>query len=253
MQYSILAIVIYIVLAPLIGGLLTGLDDLIISKLQGKSSSVLTPLKDVFQNIKLEKTDKKTAACYISFAILNIVAGCIFYGGGNIVLAILLSTFSGIMLVLTYQDYKEILRLCFYFTHLMLAAIGFYLLVVFSKEGLGSFNSADIVTLGGAPAYYLPGILVSIAVILIFLPRNESNIALLELGRWYELFLIYGILFLFNFAGTVLTAVIAVIVCILVYLLRLFIAKYILKPIYLSSIGLLTLFLAFINIIVILK
>ncbi|NLY70878.1 MAG: NADH-quinone oxidoreductase subunit H, partial [Clostridiales bacterium] len=88
MQYSILAIVIYIVLAPLIGGLLTGLDDLIISKLQGKSSSVLTPLKDVFQNIKLEKTDKKTAACYISFAILNIVAGCIFYGGGNIVLAI---------------------------------------------------------------------------------------------------------------------------------------------------------------------
>ena len=255
MEYTtILAILGYIIFAPLLGGLLTGLDDVIINKMQGKSSFLLTPLTDIFKNLKVEiVSDKKTSGCYISFLVLNIVAGSIFYSGGNIALAIVLSTFAGLLVVLTYPDYKEILRLCFHFTHFMLAAIGFYLLLVFNNGGAGSFNTADIITLGGAPAYYLPGILVSIAAILIFLPRNKSNLSLLELGRWYEIVLIYGILFLFNFAGTLLTAIIAIIICILVYLLRLLTTIHLIKPIYLSSISLLSLFLAFINIIVLLK
>lgn len=271
---AILAMMGYILLAPIVGGLLAGLDRLLIEIIQGRSATnVLQPFREM---IKLfpTVTDRKSYIYIIATLILTIIAGSIFYSGGNIVLVILLFIFAGALNAIGRYIYhsnralleREILRVIAHLIQLMLVAIGLYLIVGYIGGLKESFYISDIISIGGAPAYYLPGILVGM-IILILIQRNSfltdtddgeykgKSVFFIELNRWYEIILLYGFLFIFNFSGTALTVIIALVICILVYLLRLMFITPLsnkIDTVFIYAIGLISLLCSFINIVVIL-
>ena len=85
----IVFIVAYLVLAPLIGGLLAGLDRKVSARMQRRAGPpVLQPFYDVFKLFEKEPlTVTKVQDFYVFiFLLFVIVSGAIFFGGGDLLL-----------------------------------------------------------------------------------------------------------------------------------------------------------------------
>jgi ech hydrogenase subunit B len=276
---AILRVVGFLLLAPIVGGLLSGVERIVRAQAQGgKVSSPIQPFRDILMLMKLQpiNADKQMFVFVIAYMILSAISGAIFFFGSSLALIILLSVLAGMFYIVGIYSSKsayakniiegQILGLGIYLILFFLSAFGFYIVTAI-YTGEGSFHVSEIVSIGGAPAYYLPGLLVGIIVFLSIVPRNcflqdtvaaeysGRNLVFLEVGRWYEIILLYSFLFLFNYGGTVITAIIAGVVCLLVYSLRLLMSMPYSKkisPIILYTIGFITIVLAFVNLAVIL-
>jgi ech hydrogenase subunit B len=277
---AILRVVGFLLLAPIVGGLLSGAERIIRAQAQGgKATSLIQPFLDIIMLLKLEpiNANKQILVFAMAYISLTAISGAIFFFGGSLPFIILLSVLAGMFYIFGIVSSKsayakntvegQIVKLGIYLTLFFLSAFGFYL-VTAMYTGEGSFYVSDIVSVGGSPVYYLPGLLIGIIVFLVIAPRNGflqdtvaaeysgRNLALLEVGRWYEVILLYSFLFLFNYGGTVITAIIASVVCLLVYSLRLFMKMPFsekISPIILCTIGFITIVLAIVNITVLLN
>jgi len=162
---------------------------------------------------------------------------------------------------------SELLRTAAHLTFFYLTAFGFYLLVGFDT-GRGSFNVSDVINLGVSAAFYLPGMLVGIVSLIILLPRTSligntdvsgysgRNLVFLEVGRWYENILLLGFVFLLNYGGTAISAVITTVICLLIYFLRMFMTAPLSgknPSIIIYTAELIALILSFVNIVVLLS
>ena len=86
MIQTIICVVAYLVLAPLVGGILAGLDRIVSARMQRRvGPPLLQPFYDVFklrskQSVTVNKVQDFYVACFFIFVL---VTGGIFFAGGS--------------------------------------------------------------------------------------------------------------------------------------------------------------------------
>lgn len=249
----IISVVLYIVLAPIAGGLLSGVDRKISARMQGRvGPSILQPFYDVLKLLEKEAiTVNKVQDFYIlGFLLFIIVTGGFFFAGGDLLLVIFTLTLASIFMVIAafsssspYAQVgaeRELLQMMAYEPMVLLTAIGFYMVY-------GSFNVADIVSGAGPSIVYLPGMFIGFVYILTIKLRKSpfdlsmshhahqelvkglttefsgKTLALIEIAHWYENIFLLGFVYLF-FAWTAgYSPLVAVAICLATYFLEIFI------------------------------
>jgi ech hydrogenase subunit B len=246
---SIVGFIAFILLAPVIGGLVSGIDRKITAHMQGRvGPPILQPFYDVGKLFEKEMTvANDTQRFYvISYFIFMVFTGALFFAGGDILLVIFALTLAQIFLVLgaysansPYSHVgaeRELIQIMSYEPMVILAAVGMY---VVTK----SFNVGTIASYTQPLVLFLPGIFIGFIYILTIKLRKSPfdistshhahqeivkgvttefsgpTLGLVEVTHWYETVLLLGFVYLF-FAFNPLVAVIAVI---LVYMLELLI------------------------------
>lgn len=249
----IISVVAYLILAPIAGGLLAGVDRRISARMQGRfGPPILQPFYDFFKLMEKERiTVNKVQDFYVMcFLIFIIITGCLFFAGGDLLLIIFTLTLASIFLVVAafssnspYAQVgaeRELLQMMAYEPMVLLTAIGFYILY-------GSFNVIDIVSSDVMAIKYLPGIFLGFVFILTIKLRKSpfdlsmshhghqelvkglttefagKTMALIELAHWYENIFLLGIVYLFIAHAAGWSPIVAVIVCLVVYFIEILI------------------------------
>jgi ech hydrogenase subunit B len=246
---SIVGFIAFILLAPIIGGLIAGIDRKITAHMQGRvGPPLLQPFYDVGKLFEKEKTvANDTQRFYvISYFIFMIFTGALFFAGGDILLVIFSLTLAQIFLVLgaysansPYSHIgaeRELIQIMAYEPMVIIAAVGMY---VVTK----SFNVSTIASYPQPLVLFLPAIFLGFIYILTIKLRKSPfdistshhahqeivkgvttefsgpTLGLIEVSHWYETVFLLGFVYLF-FAFSPIIGIIAVI---LVYLLELLI------------------------------
>ncbi|MBQ5696569.1 MAG: NADH-quinone oxidoreductase subunit H [Clostridium sp.] len=245
--------IIYIIFAPILGGLIQGIDRKITAKMQGRiGPPILQPFYDVQKLFRKEVVVVNRAEKFflIFYLIFMIFTGVIFFSGGDILLVTFAFTLTSIFLVIgaysTNSPYstigaeRELLQMMSYEPMFLLTSIGFYL-------AKGTFNVGEII-IGKFPTIvYLPGIFIGFIFILTIKLRKSPfdlssshhahqeivkglttefagpTLGLVEIAEWYENVLLYGVVYIFFRYNSTLSIVLALGICLLVYFLEILI------------------------------
>ena len=175
----IICVIAYLILAPVIGGLLAGIDRVISARMQGRHGpSVFQPFYDFFKLLEKEPiTVNNVQDFYIAcFLLFIVVTGCFFFAGMDLLLVIftlsLASTFLIIAAFSSNSAYpqmgaeRELLQMMAYEPMVLITAIGFYLYS-------GSFNVADIIHNSKMSFPYMIGIFAGFLFILTIKMRKS--------------------------------------------------------------------------------
>ena len=241
---------VYLAAAPIVGGLVAGVDRVISARMQSRvGPPVLQPFYDVLKlleksGIVVNNFQSFYAACFLAFMM---VTGCIFFSGGDMLLTVFALTLASVFLVLgayapnsPYSNIgaeRELLQMMAYEPVLLLTVLGMY-------QVTGSFSVASALESERPLAVYLPGIFLSFLFILTIKLRKSPfdisgshhahqelvrgittefsgpTLALVEIAHWYENVLLLGFVSLFFAAYPPAVALAAVAA---VYLLEIFI------------------------------
>jgi len=243
----IICIVAYLVLAPLVGGLLDGIGRIMSARMQGRvGPPVLQPFYDVLklrekEDITVNNVQDFYATCFTLFVVIT---GCIFFAGGDLLLVIFtLTTASVFLIIAAYSSNspysqigaeRELLQMMAYEPMVLLTMIGFYMVN-------GSFDVKAILTEGHMDFLPMIGLFIGFLYILTIKFRKSpfdlsmshhahqelvkglvtefsgKTFALIEVAHWYENVFLLGFVFLFFANGTVWGAIIGVVVCLAAY------------------------------------
>lgn len=237
MKIALIALA-YLFIAPLVGGLLAGLDRKLSARLQGRMGPpIMQPFYDV-QKL-LEKDNlvvRRSQNFYVIFFLIFIIfTGGLFFTGGDLLLVIFAFTLASIFMVLggfkASSPYsfigseRELIQIMSYEPAVILSAIGMYLVTK-------SFNVATIIHSDQWLIVYLPGIFLAFIYILAVKLRKSPfdlstshhahqelvkglttefsgrALAMIEVAHWYETVIIMGFVYLF-FAKNVIVGLIA--------------------------------------------
>ena len=241
--------IVFVLVAPVVGGLVAGIDRKITAHMQGRvGPSILQPFYDVGKLFEKEQTVVNEtqifyAICYIIFMIFT---GALFFAGGDLLLVIFALTLAQIFLVLgafaanSPYSYvgaeRELLQIMAYEPMVILTAVGMF---VATK----SFNVSDIALTTTPVVLLIPGIFLGFLYVLTIKLRKSPfdistshhahqeivkgvttefsgpSLGLIEITHWYETVLLLGFVYLF-FGFNPLIGVAAVII---VYLLEILI------------------------------
>ena len=245
----VIRVILYIVLAPIIGGLLEGLDRVIAARMQGRQGPPITqPFYDLNkllnkQTIVVNSIQVLFIAAYLIFTIFT---GALFFGGGDLLLVVFSLSMSEVMLVLAAYSVngpysamgaqRELLQMMCYEPMMLLLAIGFYV-------AQGSFMVNDLITASRPAVIALPGMLIGFAFVLIIKLRKSPfdlstshhahqemvkglttdisgrDMGLVELAEWYDTVLMMGITGMFFVTKNPLSYIGAVVACSVVFFL----------------------------------
>jgi len=227
----------YVIFAPLIGGLLSGIDRVVSARMQGrKGPPLMQPFYDVIklcqkQNIVVNRLQIPFVFCHFLFAV---IAGFLFFYGTDMLLIIFVLTLAGVFLVLAAYSTgspfsaigaeRELLLMMAYEPMLILSMVGLY-------EVFRSFDIYAIFDSGVSAILYLPGIYFGLVYILAIKLRKSPFdlstshhahqelvkgvtsdmggpvLALVELAHWYETVFLYGFVYLFFSANPLVGAI----------------------------------------------
>jgi ech hydrogenase subunit B len=241
--------IVFVLVAPVIGGLVAGIDRKITAHMQGRvGPPILQPFYDVGKLFEKEQTVVNEtqifyAICYIIFMIFT---GALFFAGGDLLLVIFALTLAQIFLVLgafaanSPYSYvgaeRELLQIMAYEPMVILTAVGMF---VATK----SFNVSDIASSTTPVVLLIPGIFLGFLYVLTIKLRKSPfdistshhahqeivkgvttefsgpSLGLIEITHWYETVFLLGFVYLF-FGFNPLIGVVAVV---LVYLLEILI------------------------------
>ena len=220
----------YLVLAPLIGGLLAGIDRKLTARMQGRRGP---PIRQPFYDVlklwgKEDVVVRRSQSFYVVFFFLFAVfAGALFFCDSDLLLTIFSLTLAGIFFILAAYKAsspysfigaeRELLQMAAYEPMLLMAAVGMYMTS-------GSFHIDDIFAHPANPLKLLP-IFLGFLFILEFKFRKSpfdlstshhahqelvkgittefsgKMLALIEVAHWYENVLLFawvGLFFAFN-------------------------------------------------------
>lgn len=238
----ILSIVSYIILAPLIGGLTSGIDRKITARMQGRQGPpVLQPFYDVYKLLKKETVFVNHVQIFYlaTYFVFVVFTGCLFFGGFDLLLVFFALTTADMFLVLaatsSHSPYsnmganREMMQMLASEPMMLLTAVGFYL-------STGSFKVVDIVAHEGPMSVvFLPGVFVGFIFVLTIKLRKHpfdlstshhahqemvkgittefsgQSFAIMEIAHWYENIFLMGVIALFFFNSNWWSAIIAVI------------------------------------------
>ncbi len=249
---SFIAIVLYIVLAPFLGGLLAGVDRILTARMQGrKGPPLLQPFYDVKKLFAKQIVIVNHVQNFLVFGFLIFVVftGALFFSGGDILLVFFALTLAGIFFIMSASSanspysnmgaQRELMQMMAYEPMILLVAIGMYV-------ASGSFSVAEIIRSSTMPIVYLPGVFIGYLFILEIKFRKSpfdlstshhahqemvkgltteisgNILATVEIAHWYENIFLLGVVGLFFLNSSWWSALIAVAVCVAVYFLEVF-------------------------------
>ena len=231
--------VLFLILAPVAGGLIAGIDRKITARMQGRvGPPLLQPFYDVGKLFEKENVVVTTAQNFYVLAYLVFIAlsGAIFFAGGDLLLIVFAFTLAHVFLVLgayaVHSPYshigaeRELIQVMAYEPMIILAAVGLYMVT-------GSFYVAGIAAATAPAIIYLPGVFLGLAVILTIKLRKSpfdistshhahqeivkgittefsgSTLGEVEIAHWYENVFLLGLVYLF-FAWNPVIGIVAV-------------------------------------------
>ena len=178
-KISIIAVICYLIFAPVAGLFVSGYDRVVTARMQGRQGPpFLQPLYDLAKLFRKEATivNRVQTAMVVAFLIFQVFTGCIFFAGSDILLVFFALTLADVFLILaacsTNSPYsnlgaqRELVSIMAYEPMTLLTAIGFYMV---SK----SFNVADIISMDEPAILKVPGIFLGYVFILIIKFRKS--------------------------------------------------------------------------------
>ena len=244
---TVLKVVLFIVLAPFVGGLLSGLDRKISARFQGRQGPpLLQPFYDLAKLFNKQSLIVNKFQVFLigGYVIFTVFTGCLFFAGGDLLLAFfaltlgetffLMAAFSANSPYSSMGVQREMVQTMCTEPMILIATIGFY-------RATGSFMVGDIVKSGTSPIAYLPGMFIGFLFILTIKLRKSpfdlstshhahqemvkgtttdltGNVyALIELSEWYEQVLLLAYIALFIINRNPWSILVAVVVCLLCY------------------------------------
>lgn len=240
----IICIVVYIVFAPLLGGLMSGVDRKITARMQGRQGPpVLQPYYDVVKLLRKETVVVNHVQVFylLIFLAFVIFTGCLFFGGFDLLLVFFALTTANLFLILaatsSHSPYasmgasREMVQMLAYEPMVLLTAVGFYL-------ATGTFKVREIIMNDSLPpVIMLPGVFVGFVFILTIKLRKHpfdlatshhahqemvkgittefsgEMFAIVEISHWYENVFLMGVIALFFINSnwwTIIAALVAV-------------------------------------------
>jgi ech hydrogenase subunit B len=218
---------VFIVLAPFVGGFLTGVDRKLSARFQGRYGPPLRqPFFDVLKLFQKQRilVNKFQNFSIVLFFLFTLLSGALFFAGVDFLLIVFSMALAGTFFVLggfavgsPYSHLgaeRELLQMVAYEPMVILVAVGMY-------QATGSFKVAEIVQHHAPLILYLPGIFAGFLYILTIKFRKSPfdlsmshhahqeivrgittefsgpTLALIEITHWYENVLLLGIVYLF--------------------------------------------------------
>lgn len=218
---------IYIVAAPVLGGLLAGIDRIITARMQRRvGPPLLQPFYDVAKllqkrTIVVNRLQNPYLVCHLLFMIAT---GFLFFQGSDMLLIIFVLTLSSVFLVLaafsTHSAFpsvgaeRELILIMAYEPMVLMALVGIY-------KVAGSFFFWDVIASDKKLILWLPGIFAGFVYILTMKLRKSPfdisyshhahqelvkgittdfsgrSLAIIELAHWYENVFLLGFIYLF--------------------------------------------------------
>lgn len=254
MKLSVLFVILYLILGPVVGGFLAGFDRKITARMQGrKGPSVLQPFYDLFKLFQKQSVVVNNVQDFLvgGFLIFVVFTGCLFFAGGDLLLVFFALTLAGVFFIMSacsanspysaMGGQRELVQMMTYEPMVLLVAIGFY-------EVTGSFSVREIIASSTIPSIvYLPGVFVGFLWILAIKFRKSPFdfstshhahqemvkgmttelsgriFALVELAHWYENAFLLGVIGLFVMTSAWWSGIVAVAVCIVAYFIEILI------------------------------
>ena len=240
----------FVILGPILGGLLEGMDRVVSARMQGRQGPpLLQPFYDVYklfakQSILVNNVQDLLVCGFLIFVVFS---GILFFMGGDMLLTFFALTLAEIFMVMSSASanspyssmgaQRELVQTMTYEPMILLTAIGFYI-------AAGSFQVEAIVQSQLPAIVYLPGIFIGYVFILAIKFRKSpfdlstshhahqemvrglttelsgNILALVEIAEWYETVFLLAVAGLFFINGTWWSAVLAAAVCLAVYFLE---------------------------------
>ena len=251
---GIIFAIAYVLLAPLVGGFLEGVDRKISARMQRRvGPPVLQPFYDVKKLLNKQTISVMTAQTFLlmTYMVLMILTGAMFFYGTDILMCFFVmstgATFLYFASVVTSSPYssigaqRELIQMMAYEPAVLLSCVGFYL-------AAGTFQVSEIA--GGDHLSYflqLPGFFVAFVFILTIKMRKSpfdistshhahqelikgittemgsKNLAIFQITEWYENVFLMGVIGLFFVNKNVYSIIAAIVAILLVYFLEILI------------------------------
>ena len=251
---GIIFAIAYVLLAPLVGGFLEGVDRKISARMQRRvGPPVLQPFYDVRKLLNKQTISVMTAQTFLlmTYMVLMILTGAMFFYGTDILMCFFVmstaATFLYFASVVTSSPYssigaqRELIQMMAYEPAVLLSCVGFYL-------AAGTFQVSEIAG-SNHLSYFLqlPGFFVAFVFILTIKMRKSpfdistshhahqelikgittemgsKNLAIFQITEWYENVFLMGVIGLFFVNKNVYSIIVAIVAILLVYFLEILI------------------------------
>lgn len=240
----------YLIFAPLLGGLLDGIDRIISARMQRrKGPPLLQPfydLKKLFSK-QMIAVNNVQMLLNLSYLVFLAVAGAMLFGGMDILMCLFILSTADMFLIMsassdsspyaTMGANREMIQMMAYEPLTLLIAVGFYL-------ATGSFHVGDIVTSSQSSVVAMPGMLIGFLFISAVKLRKSPfdlstshhahqemvkglttemagpTLAIMSIAEYYEMILLLGIAGLFIVNNHWWSWPLAILVCFIFYFLE---------------------------------
>ncbi|MCR5097436.1 MAG: NADH-quinone oxidoreductase subunit H [Lachnospiraceae bacterium] len=249
----ILRVVLYIVLAPIIGGLLEGIDRKISARMQRRvGPPILQPFYDVKKLFKKQVIIVSRSQTFglIPYFFLMVLTGAMFFAGMDILMCFFVMSTAATALyfaaMVTSSPYatiganRELIQMMAYEPAVLLTCVGFYL-------AEGTFNVSEIAASDRTDILFMPGFFVAFVFILTIKMRKSPfdtstshhmhqelvkglttemgarNLAIFQVTEWYENVFLMGVVGLYLVNSNPMSIIWAIICIMAVYFLEILI------------------------------
>ncbi len=237
---TLIGTLLFAVAGPVVGCLLAGLDRIISARMQGRvGPPLLQPYYDVRKLFEKERVSVNSVeGVYVACALLfALIAGGIFYSGGNLLLCVFVITLSSLFFIMaaysTRSPYAEIgaaretLQVMSYEPMVLLMAVAFF-------QASGSFDVAEVLQLDQPIICTIWLVFLGVLFILTIKLRKSpfdlsmshhahQELGMVEIMHWCENVLFLGWIGMFFLWANPVSILVAIVIVLLVYFLEIWI------------------------------
>lgn len=247
---QVISVVLFLLLAPLAGCLLDGLDRIIAARMQGrKGPPLLQPFYDLAKlfSKQMIAVNSVQMLLNLSYLIFLAIAGSMLFAGADILMCLFMLSTADMFLVMaassdsspfsTLGAGREMIQIMAYEPMTLLLAVGFYL-------ATGSFQVADINRQPVSAVVTMPGFLLGLMFVMAIKLRKSPfdlstshhahqelvkglttemagpTFAIMNIAEYYEIVLMLGLVALFFINSSWYSWPLAILACLFVFFLE---------------------------------
>lgn len=247
---QVISVVLFLLLAPLAGGLLDGLDRIIAARMQGrKGPPLLQPFYDLAKlfSKQMIAVNSVQMLLNLSYLIFLAIAGSMLFAGADILMCLFMLSTADMFLVMaassdsspfsTLGAGREMIQIMAYEPMTLLLAVGFYLATC-------SFQVADIIRQPVSAVVTMPGFLLGLMFVMAIKLRKSPfdlstshhahqelvkglttemagpTFAIMNIAEYYEIVLMLGLVALFFINSSWYSWPLAILACLFVFFLE---------------------------------